>query len=442
MRNVRKSSFPVIRPASIAVTVAIFSLISTAFAGALEDYVQKPDASFNWKFTEHSKRAVKASHLELVSQTWRGQFWSHDLYLYRPAMVRNPKIGFLFVTGDGAGDRELELIKAVGDAAGTVAAVITKVPNQPLYDGKKEDALIAYTFDRYLKTGDETWPVLFPMVKSAVRGMDTVQQYVEKEFGEKVEKFVVSGASKRGWTTWLTGAEDPRVLAIAPMVIDMLNMKAQTEWAEKMYGKQSEEISDYTDLNLIAKMDSPKMKALRSWVDPYSYRNHYTMPKLLLLGTNDPYWVVDSQRHYFGDLPGSKLIFQTPNAGHNLGGGQQAVETLSAWYQMVADGDKLPEMTWKWDYKPDGSVEASAQLNQSAKEFNLWTAESPIRDFRKAKWSSRKIDASGDSAKVLIPAADSTGYRAFLIEAMLVSPKGLPYKLSTEARVTPDGKRE
>jgi PhoPQ-activated pathogenicity-related protein len=161
-----------------------------------------------------------------------------------------------------------------------------------------------------------------------------------------------------------------------------------------------------------------------------------------LLGTNDPYWVVDSQRHYFGDLPGSKLIFQTPNAGHNLGGGQQAVETLSAWYQMVADGDKLPEMTWKWDYKPDGSVEASAQLNQSAKEFNLWTAESPIRDFRKAKWSARKIDASGDSAKVAIPAADSTGYRAFLIEAMLVSPKGLPYKLSTEARVTPDGKRE
>ncbi len=264
----------------------------------------------------------------------------------------------MFITGDGAGERELGLLKAVGDAAGTVAAVITKIPNQPLYDGKKEDALIAYTFDHYLKTEDPTWPVLFPMVKSAVRGMDAVQEYVKQESGEKIEKFVISGASKRGWTTWLTGAADARVKAIAPMVIDMLNMKVQTDWAEKMYGKQSEEIADYTDLNLIARMDDSKMKTLRSWVDPYSYRNRYTLPKLLLLGTNDPYWVVDSQRHYFGDLPGPKLIFQTPNAGHNLGGGKQAIETLAAWYQMVADGEKLPEMNWKWDYKPDGAVES------------------------------------------------------------------------------------
>src|SRR5215212_3662046 len=182
-----------------------------------------------------------------------------------------------------------------------------------------------------MKSGDDTWPALLPMVKSAVRAMDSVQAYAQKEHQQKIEKFVVAGASKRGWTTWLTGAVDPRVAAIAPMVIDMLNMKAQTQWAQKVYGKQSEQIRDYTELNLVEQMDHPRMVQLRTFVDPYSYRARYNIPKLLLLGTNDTYWTVDSLPHYWNDLPVPKLVFQTPNAGHYLNGGMQATETLAAF---------------------------------------------------------------------------------------------------------------
>ena len=34
---------------------------------------------------------------------------------------------------------------------------------------------------------------------------------------------IVTGASKRGWATWLVGAVDPRVMAIVPVVMDELN---------------------------------------------------------------------------------------------------------------------------------------------------------------------------------------------------------------------------
>jgi PhoPQ-activated pathogenicity-related protein len=96
-------------------------------------------------------------------------------------------MGVLFVTGDGSGSKTLPILKAVAERAGCIAATVTKVPNQPLYDGRKEDALIAYTFDRYLKTGDETWPLLFPMVKSAMKAMDTVQEFARKEHKEEVK---------------------------------------------------------------------------------------------------------------------------------------------------------------------------------------------------------------------------------------------------------------
>src|SRR5437588_9428096 len=268
----RRTAFAVI--ATISVWVA-----SPLFAGALDDYVKRSDTNFSWTVvTNRELQGVTVTQLKLTSQQWRESKWTHHVQVVRPEKVRNPQIAFLFITGDGDGKSSIDMLKILAERAGAVAAVVTKVPNQPLYNGKKEDALIAYTFDQYIKSGDETWPLLFPMVKSAVRAMDAVQEFAQKSSNQKIDGFVVGGASKRGWTTWLTGAVDPRIKAIAPMVIDMLNMKAQVNWAEKVYGKQSEQIHDYTDLNLIGRIDDPPMKRLRSWVDPYSYRQRYNMP--------------------------------------------------------------------------------------------------------------------------------------------------------------------
>ena len=173
------------------------------------------------------------------------------------------------------------------------------MPNQPLYGGKVEDALIAHTFVQYLKTGDETWPLLFPMTKSAVRAMDAVTAFVKQENGEAIEGFVVSGISKRGWTTWLTGAADPRVKGIVPMVFDSLNMGEQMKHQKETWGSYSEQIDDYSRLNLPDRMDTERGRELISMVDPYVYRKQLTMPKLLMLGTNDRYWTVDAANYYY-----------------------------------------------------------------------------------------------------------------------------------------------
>lgn len=403
---------------------------------ALDDYVRQPDPTFAWKkLSEKTAGGFTITHLELTSQTWRGLVWRHDLQVVRPAQVRNPGIGFLLITGDGDGSGNLATLQALAERGGAVAAVVTCVPNQPLFDGRREDQIIAYTFDQYLKTGDETWPLLLPMTKSAVRALDVVQAWAQGEHQQKVAKFVVSGGSKRGWTTWLTGAVDPRVCGIAPMSIDMLNMKVQTQWAQKVYGRQSEKIRAYTELHLVDQMDTPAMVKLREIVDPYSYRDRYRMAKLILIGTNDPYWTVDSLRHYWNDLPGPKLIFDTPNAGHGLG--RDALASTAAFFQMIADGQELPKM--EWQMTGTGQPGVTVKFDRPAKKVLLWSASSPTRDLRPAKWTSLELPVAAGaqqvSAQVQTPA---TGYLAFLAEVTFTSSSGPDYRLSTQVQVTPD----
>ncbi len=429
------------------VGVAVFGLMAghaALRAGPLEEYVSKPDPSFSWKRCEQKPVAKwgTLTHLELISQTWRGHFWSHHLMVLRPAQVRNADIALLFVTGGSYGapdEKELGMFQTWADRAGAIVAVLNKVPNQPLYDGKREDALIAFTFDQYIKTGDGTWPLLLPMAKSAVRGLDTLTQFARQEWGQELSRFVVSGASKRGWTTWLTAAVDRRVVAIAPMVIDMLNMKVQLGWSDRVYGSQSEEISDYTNLNLHLQMDDPSMVALRAAVDPYSYRARYTLPKLLLLGANDPYWTVDALRHYWADLPAPKLVSQTPNAGHDLGDGKQAISALAAFYQTIADRQTLPALDWSIRNLAGGAV-LDVFASQPVQRFLLWTADSEDRDFRDAKWSSAPIQPTGTAGSSVQATVEKpvSGYRAFMVSAELTTSGGQTYQLTTEARVTPD----
>lgn len=61
------------------------------------------------------------------------------------------------------------------------------------------------------------------MTKAVVRAMDAVTEFAGQK-NYKVEKFMVAGASKRGWTTWTTAAVDERVFAAVPIVMDFLNM--------------------------------------------------------------------------------------------------------------------------------------------------------------------------------------------------------------------------
>src|SRR5438105_2570843 len=143
---------------------------------------------------------------------------------------------------------------------------------------RAEDDFIAYTWDHFIRTGDDRWPARLPMTKSAVRGMDTVTAFTMSPEGGSypVRRFVVCGASKRGWTTWATAAVDKRVIAIAPAVIDLLNVEPSFVHHWQAYGAWSEAVKDYVEQGLMERVGTSEFHTLMRIEEPYEYRDRLT----------------------------------------------------------------------------------------------------------------------------------------------------------------------
>ncbi|MDR1813427.1 MAG: PhoPQ-activated pathogenicity-related family protein [Tannerella sp.] len=416
-------------------------------ATALYHYVNNGDKSYAWEVRDSFLvDNVTVKSLLLISQKWQGILWKHELLVCLPDTISQDD-ALIYVSGgavqDGfprytdQNDGMTQAIASIAAENKAVTAILRQTPNQPLMGGLNEDALISYTLDKFGKTGDYSLPLLFPMVKSAVRAMDAIQELSSPSV--VINGFVISGASKRGWTSWLSAATgDKRIIAIAPMVIDMLNMAVTLDYQQKIYGEYSDEINDYTKLNIPQAVHTDFGKALVTMIDPYSYRSQLTVPKLLTMGTNDEYWTLDAAKHYIGDIPGDNYIHFVPNVGHSLGDKKEAFATLSAFFGQTAAGIPYPEcsstvseqskhITLNVKLSPDRIIQA-----------RIWSAVSPIRDFRKAKWTSSPLpvgDKLTDTLKIKLQYAPKNNFKAHYIELIYNSPNNTPYSLTTRTYV-------
>lgn len=417
---------------------------------ALRSYLDMEDDAYHWEIKDVIKVGpVTAYDILLTSQNWKGHIWKHQLTVVVPRKVRR-ETAMLFIDGGTVNDagqpnwrdpKKNDILKAVGLAAWenrAVTAVLKQVPMQPLYGGKREDALISMTLHNYKEDNDHTWPLLFPMTKSAIKAMDAIQELADQEFRKPVKDFLIAGASKRGWTTWLTGAsEDTRVKALAPIVIDIVNMPTNLNYQLEAYDEYSEEIQDYTDLGIPQAMDSEDGRNIVTMIDPYSYRRVLTQPKMIFNGTNDPFWVVDAIKHYIDSIPGQNLLHYVPNAGHNLGDGKQAFRALSSFFGYIAKDKPLPVMQWNAhvdDMQVIVGIQAERKRLQGAR---LWYAYSTDRDFRDETWVSEDLRLPGRkdaiSPTISLPI---NGYKAFYIDLEYKDLKGNIYTQSTRVFVT------
>jgi PhoPQ-activated pathogenicity-related protein len=439
------------------VLLCALALSATALARketALDRYVQKPDPSYRYELAgKIPGNGYTAYVLELTSQTWRTPqevdrpVWKHWLTIVRPENLTTSK-GLLFIGGGANNSKPPDradpaLVQPALDT-NSVVAELRMVPNQPLtFAGDKprvEDAMIAYTWDKYLRTGDETWPARLPMTKSAVRAMDAITQFMASADGgqSKVDKFVIAGGSKRGWTTWATAAVDQRVVAIVPLVIDLLNVEKSFVHHFRAYGFYAPAVKDYEDMDIMSWQKTPEYSALMKIEDPYEYRDRFTLPKLIVNAAGDQFFLPDSSQFYFDDLRGEKHLRYVPNTDHSLRN-SDARETLQAYYAAILENTPRPRFSWS--FQKDGSIEVKTKDKPA--EIKIWQAtNAEKRDFRLMTigpaYTSTTLAESGNGVYVARVPKPEKGWTAFFVE--LTYPMGgkYPLKLTSGVRVLPD----
>lgn len=303
------------------------------------------------------------SRLRFQSQVWHGIPWTHDLVVVGD--VAKSRTAMLYVTGGPSNPFDEETMLVLSQSSGVPVVGLFDIPNQPLLNNLSEDDLIAQTLVLCLESGDGSWPLLFPMVHAVKAAMVILE--------DRFDEWIITGASKRGWTTWLAGCTgDSRIVGIVPMVFDNLNAAAQIQSQLSAWGRPSAMIDPYVSRGLTDALKTEAGLRLANMVDPYAYLDQLRCPLLMINGANDPYWTVDALGNYWHNLRKEKAVWVVPNGGHGVADAATASPTIGAFVQSLVQFKAFPHIDW--DETETEVVVTSDHVPLNSK---LWHADEP-----------------------------------------------------------------
>ena len=408
---------------TVLFVILLACLLAKSIGTPLDDYVWAPDDHYKWEYMGDENiiegRSLNGEHtwkgymVNMTSQQWltpedvTQSIWWHVLVVIVPDTVDWSKNATMWVTGSSntspLPDNKSEDVQLAANLAmgtGVITGCLFQIPNEkvvfssdPLQKSRGEDAIIAFTWDHFLKNPEDSqWLVRLPMVKAVLRAMDTMTEFIAKTYpeeGYQLDYYTVAGASKRGWTTWLMGAVDPeRVVAIVPIVLDAVNFVTVEHHQFKSYKGWSFALQDYYDMNITARFDSDNMKKLSEIEDPYYYFDRLTMPKMVVNAVGDEFQQPDDTHYWWKDLPEPKHFLMVPNAEHSLATGIfEAVPAIGAWILTLLQEKPVPEMTWNIDpNNGDITLRLGDKSGDEPLHVRKYWAQtcpnSPRRDFR------------------------------------------------------------
>ncbi|XP_071953962.1 autocrine proliferation repressor protein A-like [Antedon mediterranea] len=451
----------------------------------LDDYVNAPDSHYSYKLLSDYTVRVKGYTtymLNMTSQKWLtdeqvGQsIWWHYLAITIPDEITRPDSAFLYITGgsntdsppDALTDAETLLMSLAALQTGSVCAVLRQVPNQPivfpgdpLQKRRKEDAIIAFTWRHFVENGTDEpyWLLRMPMTKAGVRAMDTMTDFVKGLRSDvNLKRFVVAGASKRGWTTWTVGAVDKRVVGIAPMVLDCLNFVKNLHHHYRSLGGWTFALEDYYEENFTRYLDDLNTQKMCDIVDPYAYIDRLTMPKYIISSSSDEFFLPDDSHYYYDQMKGPAYLRVIPDAEHSLILHHEALLfQLSAFFIAVVDDYKLPKFTWKLNTNvTHGSIRvqtdtepmlirtwmATTSLTSKRRDFRLLVATEPgvdrtpkVQPIIYLKYDVHKTAVGEYVAEFENPLQ---GWSCFFIEASFPGKSNTTLTFTTEVNIIPD----
>ena len=423
---------------------------------SMSDYIESTKNEFSYDIQEVIyEENWTGYHIKMISGEWLDSKkvdqveWWHYVDIIIPKQTTS-STGIMFIDGGEKSEDYFRLdAQSIRNAIKTEAVIVnvSNIPFQPLnflsseQDSFEEDDLIAFAWNKFLKQGakqkDVEWLPRFPMTRAIVRAMDLAQEIVLQN-DIVVKDFVVSGASKRGWTAWTTAAVDSRVKAVVPMVIDMLNLVPSFENHYRSYGEFSPAVQEYVNYNIQDWLGTEEFKVLMSYIEPFSFIDKFTMPKYIINAGSDEFFSTDSWRFYYDKLPGEKIIRYVPNKNHSLDGRYLTEDLVSYFYRVINDIE-IPSLSWnlsdnkliaELDYDGEYDVSVWTAKNDNGRDFRLWE-EGEL-------WEETSIGKLANNKYELNVSSNLKGYKATMIEFTIDPESEFPLIISTGPFVFPE----
>ncbi|WP_273908547.1 PhoPQ-activated protein PqaA family protein [Enterobacter bugandensis] len=409
--------------------------------------------------------SVMLQRYNLNSQAWSPQGvvsperWQNGVDIYIPDSARENNALVVINNGsnnNGSGSpvaptnfSEEELTR-ITIATRTVVISVSNVPNQVLsYQGVTtplaEDDSVAYSWRLFI--GDtqkyQNASLHIPMAASVSQAF----RLAKKELAQhNITKFIVTGASKRGWAAWLTALSDPDVDAVVPFVMDLLDTKNSLEHMYQSYGKNwPVAFYPYYKQGVDQQIGTDEFASLMTLEDPLTYLNtdmgdRLKIDKYIINASGDDFYVPDNSHFYYDQLPGSKSLRVVPNSSHN-GILSVAEQSLITFVNRFQEKQKLPEITEKIQNSEEGKKELAVSFSEKPATVLQWKAMNPAaRDFRYAcdvKYNPVPVSLTGGNDTLSIPlTAPNSGWQATYIEATFSD----GYVATTQVYITPDDK--
>ena len=306
-------------------------LVHLGSSTPLDDYVNAPDSSYEYKIINTtSNKEITQYYVNMTSQTWLNSGlvsqskWFHYLVVNIPDQLVTDDYATLHVAGGdntynfpSNEDRDIEIGLLLALSSNLITASLKMIPNQPIKfsedpdkRNREEGSLIAFTWSHFLQnTSQPEYLAYLPMTKAVVRALDTIAHLINKQRGLNIKRFGVVGASKRGWTTWTAALVDTRIVAISPIVLDLVNVSPLLHHMYRAYNGWTFAFSDYTQQNITANIDSKDFQMMMEIVDPYYYFKRLERSNIsiyLINSCGDEFMMPDDNFYFWEKLPAPK----------------------------------------------------------------------------------------------------------------------------------------
>lgn len=394
-----------------------------------------------------SKPPVQVNMYKLNSQSWSPaglvapQKWTHDVNIYIPRDVKG-------TTALLAIDMTPDVMIDIAQSTGTIVVSLDNIPAIGLvYQNDKtpriEDDSIGRSFELFMQDPEQRQelPLHVPMAAAISQTIRLAQKELKPWH---VNKFIVSGASKRGWASWLAGVSDPSVVAIVPFVADILNTKDVIKHMYQTYGGNWPiAFKPYYDHHVDTDIEKPAFDKLMKIEDPLQYRNsaeasRLAIPKYIVNASGDDFFPADDSHYYYDQLPGEKSMRVAPNSDH-AGIANFMQSSLIPFINRFQNHQALPTVTVA---KADAANPQQRLVTFSEKPVKVlqWTAvNADSRDFRYncgVRYTSAPLTATDGNTVNLSLDYSGAGWQARFIEATFAD----GYVATTQVYITPDAK--